>query len=133
MNGKRVLVTGGAGFIGSNLANHLADDNDVVVVDDGYLGTPENLDETIDFHEKSVLDDDLPTEVDVVFHLAALSSYAMHEDDPTKGARVNVEGFVNTVEQARDDGCNTVVYASTSSIYGNQTDPSPEEMDVAVN
>jgi len=133
MNGKRVLVTGGAGFIGSNLANFLASDNDVVVVDDGYLGTPENLDDDVEFHEASVLDDDLPTDVDVVFHLAALSSYAMHEDDPTTGARVNVEGFVNVVEQARDEGCDTVVYASTSSIYGSRTDPSPVDMDVTVN
>ena len=133
MEGKRVLVTGGAGFIGSNLANHLAGANDVVVVDDGYLGTTENLDSDVEFQEKSVLDEDLPTDVDVVFHLAALSSYAMHEEDPTTGARVNVEGFVNVVEQARDDGCDTVVYASTSSIYGNQTEPSPEDMDVEVN
>ncbi|WP_049970783.1 NAD-dependent epimerase/dehydratase family protein [Haladaptatus cibarius] len=133
LNNKRILVTGGAGFIGSNLANNLATENDVVVVDDGYLGTPENLDDTVEFHETSVLDDDLPTDVDVVFHLAALSSYAMHEENPTKGARVNVEGFVNTVEQARDDGCETVVYASTSSIYGSRTEPSPVEMDVAVN
>jgi UDP-glucose 4-epimerase len=133
MNGKRVLVTGGAGFIGSNLANFLASDNDVVVVDDGYLGTPENLDDDVEFHEASVLDDDLPTDVDIVFHLAALSSYAMHEDDPTTGARVNVEGFVNVVEQARDEGCDTVVYASTSSIYGSRTDPSPVDMDVTVN
>jgi UDP-glucose 4-epimerase len=133
MNGKRVLVTGGAGFIGSNLANFLASDNDVVVVDDGYLGTPENLDDDVEFHKASVLDDDLPTDVDIVFHLAALSSYAMHEDDPTTGARVNVEGFVNVVEQARDEGCDTVVYASTSSIYGSRTDPSPVDMDVTVN
>ena len=131
MNGKRVLVTGGAGFIGSNLANALADDNDVVAVDDLYLGTPENLDDSVEFHDVSVLDDDLPTEgVDVVFHLAALSSYKMHEDDPARGARVNVEGFVNTVEQAREDGCDTVVYASTSSIYGSRTEPSPEDMPV---
>ncbi|SIR83246.1 UDP-glucose 4-epimerase [Haladaptatus litoreus] len=130
---KRVLVTGGAGFIGSNLANHLAEENDVIVVDDGYLGTAENLTDAVDFHETSVLDDDLPTDVDVVFHLAALSSYKMHEENPTKGARVNVEGFVNTVEQARDDGCDTVVYASTSSIYGNRTEPSPVTMDVTVN
>ena len=130
MNGKRVLVTGGAGFIGSNLANHLAADNEVIALDDGYLGTPENLDAAVEFHERSVVEDDLPTDVDVVFHLAALSSYAMHEDDPTTGARVNVEGFVNTVDQAREDGCDTVVYASTSSIYGSRTEPSPESMDV---
>ncbi|QIO20881.1 NAD-dependent epimerase/dehydratase family protein [Haloarcula sp. JP-L23] len=133
MHGQRVLVTGGGGFIGSNLANTLAVDNDVIVVDDGYLGTPENVNDSVEYVERSVVEEDLPTDVDVVFHLAALSSYAMHEENPTHGARVNVEGFVNTVEQARDDGCDTVVYASTSSIYGSQTEPSPEDMDVTVN
>jgi UDP-glucose 4-epimerase len=133
MDASSVLVTGGAGFIGSNLANHLAEDTHVIAVDDCYLGTPENLRDDVDFVEASVLDDDLPTDVDVVFHLAALSSYAMHEDDPTQGARVNVEGFVNTVDQARRDGCDTVVYASTSSIYGSRTAPSPEELSVSVN
>jgi len=133
MDDHRVLVTGGAGFIGSNLANALAANNDVVVVDDGYLGTPENLRDDVTFRERSVLDDELPTDVDVVFHLAALSSYAMHEDDPRRGARVNVEGFVNVVEQATRDGCDTVVYASTSSIYGSQTEPCPEDMPVTVN
>ncbi|MFQ3283709.1 MAG: UDP-glucose 4-epimerase [Natronomonas sp.] len=133
MENKRVLVTGGAGFIGSNIANRLAADNDVLVVDDCYLGTPDNLDDAIEFHDQSVLAEDLPTDVDVVFHLAALSSYAMHEEDPRHGARVNVEGFVNVVEQARQDGCDTVVYASTSSIYGDRTNPSPEDMAVTVN
>jgi UDP-glucose 4-epimerase len=133
MRDARVLVTGGAGFIGSNLANHLAADNEVIALDDGYLGTPENLDPPVEYRERSVTEADLPTDVDVVFHLAALSSYAMHEEDPTTGARTNVEGFVNTVEQARDDGCETVVYASTSSIYGSRTEPSPEEMAVTVN
>ncbi|MFC7203000.1 NAD-dependent epimerase/dehydratase family protein [Haloferax namakaokahaiae] len=133
MNDQRILVTGGTGFIGSNLANALAADNDVIALDDGYLGTPENLDDDVEYVEASVLDDDLPTDVDIVFHLAALSSYAMHEDDPTTGVRVNVEGFVNTVEQARDDGCDTVVYATTSSIYGNRTEPSPESMPVTAN
>ena len=133
MNGERVLVTGGGGFIGSNLANYLATENDVIALDDGYLGTPENVNSDVEYVDRSVLDEDLPTDVDVVFHVAALSSYAMHEENPTKGARVNVEGFVNVVEQARDDGCDTVVYASTSSIYGDRTDPSPEDMPVTVN
>ena len=74
MNGTRVLVTGGGGFIGSNLANHLAADNEVVALDDGFLGTPENVDAGVEYVEGSVLDEDLPTDVDVVFHLAALSS-----------------------------------------------------------
>ena len=133
MLGNRVLVTGGAGFIGSNLANYLSKANDVTVVDNGYLGTPENVDQAVEYHEASVLEDDLPTDVDVVFHLAALSSYAMHEENPRYGTRVNVEGFVNTVEQALSDGCETVVYASTSSIYGSRTDPCSENLQVTVN
>ncbi|MFB6109468.1 MAG: NAD-dependent epimerase/dehydratase family protein [Halodesulfurarchaeum sp.] len=130
MQGHRVLVTGGAGFIGSNLANELAEENDVIVVDDLFLGTPANLVDAVDFRERSVLEGDLPTDVDVLFHLAALSSMQMHEEAPQRGARVNVEGFVNTVEQFLEDGGETVVYASTSSIYGDRTDPSPESMDV---
>jgi UDP-glucose 4-epimerase len=137
MQGQTVLVTGGGGFIGSNLANHLAANNDVVALDDGYLGTPENLDESVEYVEASVLDDDLPVEdVDVLFHLAALSSLKMHEDSREnllKGLRVNVEGFANTVEQCRQAGCDTVVYASTSSIYGSRHEPSPESMAVEAN
>ncbi|MFB6068648.1 MAG: NAD-dependent epimerase/dehydratase family protein [Halobacterium sp.] len=130
MEDKRILVTGGAGFIGSNLANHLAADNDVIAVDDCHLGTPENLDSAVEFVEASVLDDDLPTDVDVLFHLAAYSSYTMAEENKREATRVNVEGFVNTVEQAVDDGCDTVVYATTSSIYGTRTEPSPEDLPV---
>ena len=130
MDGSSVLVTGGAGFIGSNLANHLAADNDVTVVDDTSLGTPDHLDAAVDFQRRSVLEDDLPTDVDAVVHLAALSSYAMHEDEPVRGADVNVAGFVNTVDQARADGCETVVYASTSSVYGSRTQPTPESVPV---
>ena len=130
MNNQRVLITGGAGFIGSSLANHLNSDNDVIAVDDIYLGDPDNLVEEVEFAERSVLDDGYPTDVDVVFHLAALSSRNMHEENPQRGCRVNVEGFVNTVERARKQGCETVIYASTSSIYGSRTEPSPESMTV---
>jgi len=130
MNDARVLVTGGAGFIGSNLANALAADNEVLALDNEYLGTPANLDSAVEYVRADVLDDDLPTDVDVVFHLAALSSRQMLEKNPRQGARVNVEGFVNVVEQARTDGCETFVYASTSSIYGSRTEPSSEDMAV---
>jgi UDP-glucose 4-epimerase len=126
MEDLTILVTGGAGFIGSNLANRLSDRNEVIAIDNGYLGVPKNLDKSVDFRRMDVLDEDLPTDVDVIFHLAALSSYQMHKENPTLGARVNVEGFVNVINQGLIDGCDTVVYASTSSIYGSRKNPTSE-------
>ena len=125
MQDARVLVTGGAGFIGSNLANHLAATNDVVVLDDLYLGDPGHLDEDVEFVEGCVLDPDIP-DADVVFHLAALSSRQMLEENPQRGTRVNVEGFVNVVERTIDRA-ETVVFASTSSMYDD--DPPAREDD----
>ena len=116
MRDERVLVTGGAGFVGSNLANHLADANEVVAVDDLHLGTPENLDPGVELVEASALDDDWPADVDVVFHLAAHSSRSMLEENPQQGTRVNVEGTVNVIERTREHA-EAVVYAGTSSIY----------------
>jgi UDP-glucose 4-epimerase len=127
MEHKRVLVTGAAGFIGSNVANYLSTDNDVIGVDDLSFGTPSHLDDAVSFLEADVLDDDIPADVDVLIHLAALSSRQMLAENPREGARVNVEGFVNTVEQVIDGGCDTIVYASTSSIYDN--DPPGREDD----
>jgi UDP-glucose 4-epimerase len=126
MRDKRVLVTGGAGFVGSTLANALAPDNEVLALDDLYLGTPDNLDDDVEFVRGSVLDDDWPADVDVVFHLAALSSRSMLEENPERGTRVNVEGTVNVVERTREHA-DTVVYAGTSSMYDD--DPPAHEDD----
>jgi len=121
MQDKRVLVTGAAGFIGSNVANYLSTHNDVIGLDDLSFGVTDHLDDTVSFVEADVLDEDLPADVDVLIHLAALSSRQMLAENPREGARVNVEGFVNTVEQVLNEGCDTIVYASTSSIYDNDT------------
>ena len=118
-----ILITGGAGFIGSNLANTLAEQNHVVVVDDGSLGIEESLNADVELLKRSILDPALPTAVDVCFHLAGLSSYSVHESDQPAGARVNVEGFVNVLEQARTDGCSDIVYASTTSVYDDSKVP----------
>ena len=128
MKDLTILVTGGAGFIGSNLANKLAVQNEVIAIDNEYLGTPDNLNKSVDFRQIDVLDKDLPTDVDIIFHLAALSSYQMHKEEPIKGARVNVEGFINTIKQGVENGCKRVVYASTSSIYGSRKEPTSEAM-----
>lgn len=113
---KDILVTGGAGFIGSKLSCNLAEENEVTVIDNGYLGIKENLDSSITFYDQSVLAPELPTDVDVVFHLAGHSSYTSHEEDLPRGTRVNVEGFVNVLAQAWQDGCESVVYSSSGSL-----------------
>ncbi len=58
-----------------------------------------------------MLDSDFPSDVDVVFHIAALSLYATHEANVRRGVRVNVEGLANVVETVRNSDCDTVVWA----------------------
>jgi UDP-glucose 4-epimerase len=135
MEMEKALVTGGAGFIGSNLVEELVDQGvDVVVLDDLYLGSTDNLEEVedeIEFVQGTVEDSETVEEAvegcDTVFHLAARSSAPMHKENPAEGVRVNVEGFVNTVEAAKQEGVRKVVYASTSSMYGSVDTPHMED------
>ena len=135
---EKALVTGGAGFIGSNIVEELVNrDIEVVVLDDLYLGSEENLAEVedqIEFIEGTVMDDHKLEAalkgVDTVFHQAARSSSPMHKDNPQEGVRINVEGFVNTLEKAVEAGAEKVVYASTSSMYGSVEPPHKEDMEV---
>ena len=131
----KALVTGGAGFIGSNIVEMLVEQGvEVVVLDDLYLGKKENLEsvrDQVEFVEGSVLDREKVESAvegcDTVFHQAARSSSPMHKDDPAMGARVNIEGFVNACEAAIDAGVEKVVYASTSSMYGSIEPPQAED------
>lgn len=132
---EKAVVTGGAGFIGSNIVEELvSQDIGVVVLDDLYLGSKDNLSEVIEdikFIEGSVTDkDDVKSAVkgcDTVFHLAARSSSPMHKEDPVEGVAVNVGGFVNVCELAIEEGVEKVVYASTSSMYGSVEPPHEED------
>lgn len=134
---EKALVTGGAGFIGSNVVEQLVEkDVEVVVLDDLYLGDESNLEDVrneVEFIEGSVLDEEKVERaidgVDTVFHLAARSSSPMHKEDAAKGAEVNVTGFVNVSEAAKDEGVEKIVYASTSSMYGSVKPPHTEEDD----
>jgi len=129
----KALVTGGAGFIGSNIVKLLLEnDFEPVVLDSLYLGNKDNLpdDSRVEFIEGSVMNREKVREAiegcDIVYHQAARSSSPMHKDDPIKGAKVNIEGFMNVVEEAKQSTVEKIVYASTSSMYGTIQPPHKE-------
>jgi UDP-glucose 4-epimerase len=134
--GKRVLVTGGAGFIGGNLVRDLqkcGDVDSVVVIDDLSTGFRENLPGDVEFHEASILDVDAlngaARGVDSIVHLAALGSVPRSVKAPLTSHAVNATGTLNVLEAARTAGNAHVVLASSSSVYGaNPTLPKVESM-----
>jgi UDP-glucose 4-epimerase len=132
-----VLVTGGAGFIGSNLVRSLsASGSQVRVLDDLSTGSLDNFGDVggrIEFVRGDVRDLAIVRAavggVRVVYHLAALPTVGRSVKDPIGTDAVNAGGTLNVLVAARDAGVNRVVYASSSSIFGNTpTLPKQEEM-----
>lgn len=121
------LVTGGAGFIGSHMVSALLDGGHRVrVVDNFSTGKRENLAhvaDRIDLREISITDraalDEAMDGVDYVFHLAALASVPRSVADPLANNEHNVTGTLNVLMAAREAGVRRVVYAGSSSAYGN--------------
>ncbi len=121
----KVVVTGGAGFIGSNLAEELLKKHEVTVIDNLSTGRIENLDQIIDkinFIEGSITDLSLLKEAfagsDTVFHQAAIPSVQRSVDNPIASNEANVEGTLKVLVAARDCNVRKTVYASSSSAYG---------------
>ncbi|WP_421117897.1 SDR family oxidoreductase [Aquihabitans daechungensis] len=117
------LVTGGAGFIGSNLADELiAQGHEVRILDDLSTGFAENLPADALFFEGDLCDEELVAEamdgVEVVFHQGARGSVAKSIETPLVTDLSNVHGTVTVLEAARHAGVRRVVAASSSSIYG---------------
>jgi UDP-glucose 4-epimerase len=122
----RYLVTGGAGFIGSNMVDELVRrGQEIVVLDDLSAGKEENLSRArpkIDFRVGSITD--LATVqsachgVDYVIHLAARTSVPRSVKDPLESNRVNIDGTLNVLVAARDAKVRRIVFAASSSVYG---------------
>ena len=123
---RKVLVTGGGGFIGSNLVHALLERGDSVrVLDNFATGNRRNLADIAD--EVEVIEGDLRSYervhtavrgVEIVFHQGALGSVPRSVQDPLTTTAVNVEGTLNVLLAARDEGVSRVVAASSSSVYG---------------
>ncbi len=131
------LVTGGAGFIGSHIVERLVKDgHQVKVIDNLVAGNKENLASVIDdieFIEGDIRNLSLLQKivkgVDYVIHQAALRSVPKSVENPLEYDEVNVHGTLNVFIAARDNGVKRVVYASSSSVYGDQpTLPEREDM-----
>jgi UDP-glucose 4-epimerase len=136
----KILVTGGAGFIASHLAEKLADNNEVTIIDDLSTGKIENLEELIKrknvkFIKGSITDYNLLQNemkyMDYVFHQAALPSVPRSIKDPIISNEANVTGTLNVLTAAKDSGIKKVICASSSSVYGDTpTLPKSENMPV---
>jgi nucleoside-diphosphate-sugar epimerase len=134
---SKVLVTGGAGFIGSNLANELVSQGaKVTIIDNLATGFQENLEEIqgdFDFIEGDLNNDSALQKAiegaEIVFHQAALPSVPRSVDNPQETHAACVNGTFNLLLKARDAGVKRLIYAASSSAYGNQkTLPKVETM-----
>ncbi|MCP4078540.1 MAG: NAD-dependent epimerase/dehydratase family protein [Gammaproteobacteria bacterium] len=131
---KRILVCGGAGFIGSNFANFHKNDYDVIALDNLFLGDPRNLDEGVNFIEGDACkteDLDKVGSVDYILNLAGTSSQPMFNGDGLVSGYVNsVESFMRVLEWGQKNDVKKVLYASTSSLYANNPLPLIETQEV---
>ncbi|NYB52820.1 MAG: SDR family oxidoreductase [Methanobacteriaceae archaeon] len=136
MKNKKVLVTGGLGFIGSHLVEKLSHDNQVIIVDDQSTGKMANIEEFDQDNISIVLGDinqiDLVNTMDgcdYVFHHAALASVPASVDNPLLCNKVNVTGTLKVLVAARDANVQKVVFASSSAVYGdNENLPLSEDI-----
>jgi len=129
---KKILITGVAGFIGSNLADRLLQERGyrVIGIDNLSTGPREQIPEGVEFYPLDIRDPaicPLFRDVDCVFHLAAKNCIDDCQKDPLETASVNVLGSVQVFESARQNSVRKVIYAESSSLYeGSTLFPTPE-------
>lgn len=127
----KVLITGGAGFLGSHLATKLVDlDHEVICLDNLYTGRVQNIHalrtrKNFKFIHKDILEP-IDLEVDAIFNLACPASPIHYQKDPVRTLRTNVQGAINVLELAHQNNAR-ILQASTSEVYGDpEITPQPE-------
>ncbi|MBI3336939.1 NAD-dependent epimerase/dehydratase family protein [Candidatus Peregrinibacteria bacterium] len=127
---KRILVTGGAGFIGSNFCNTHCEKYGIVALDNLLLGDPEHLLPNIKFVEGDATNRETLDSLgsfDYIVHFAGTSSAPMFHNDIVSAYRNSILSFLEVLEFANRTGVKKVLYASTSSLYGNTPPPLTED------
>ncbi|MBI3291137.1 NAD-dependent epimerase/dehydratase family protein, partial [Candidatus Falkowbacteria bacterium] len=129
----KVLVTGGAGFIGSNLVDSLIDKgHEVLIVDNLSTGKKENLNPRAKFFELDITDKKLSeifekNKPEAVFHLAAQIDITKSVQYPVWDAEQNILGSINVLENAKENKVKKVIFASSAAVYGDTDQlPTPE-------
>ena len=132
LDNKKILVTGGAGFIGSNLCEYLLQHNNkVTCLDNLITGKLENINPFIKDSNFKFIEGDITNlndcnnaceNIDVILHQAALGSVPRSIDNPIKTNEININGFLNILWAAKNNNINRVVYAASSSTYGDSKD-----------
>ncbi|MFO7593034.1 MAG: UDP-glucuronic acid decarboxylase family protein [Pseudomonadota bacterium] len=128
---KRILVTGGAGFLGSHLCERLLEGgNDVICLDNFFTGNKLNIERLMDNHRFELIDHDvthpITLEVDAIYNLASPASPIHYQRDPVRTTRTCVLGAVNMLDIARQSNA-VILQASTSEVYGDpQVQPQTE-------
>ena len=124
---KKILITGGAGFIGSNLCGYFLEDNEVICLDNFSTGHYHNIQSFLLHPNFKLIEGDIRDfetceravlGVDFVLHEAALGSVPRSINDPITTNEVNVSGFLNMLTAARNAGVKRFIYAASSSTYG---------------
>src|SRR5258708_1008679 len=133
----RILITGGAGFIGSQLGLHLSEKHDVYPLDNlkyGYLHNFANnkklLKNFINMDIRDTKMEDVLKDIDVVFHFAGIISLPGCNDDPGEAYSCNVAGTANVLEMARRNNVKKIIFASTTAVYENETGEPFKESDL---
>ncbi len=128
MKNKNILITGGLGFIGSHIANELLDNNKVVILDNLSTGNLNNLKDpnhkNLKIIEEDICNtdlDDLTSNIDYIFHLAAMASVPLSIDKPVECSEINLNATIKLLKSAVDNNVKKIIFSSSSSVYGQNT------------
>lgn len=125
MRNKNILITGGLGFIGSHIADELLKDNEVVILDNLSTGNINNLKNPNHENLKVIKEDirnanldELTSDIDYIFHLAAMASVPLSIDEPVECSDINLNATVKLLTSAVENDVEKVIFSSSSAVYG---------------